>query len=769
MGCQLVTVSAKSRLAILLLALGLHLWVATPVDAQAFGESGGGTLEAATLAEVPDSSAVATTGPRLGLVLAGGGARGAAHIGVLKVLEEMGLRPDVIAGTSMGAIVGGLYATGMTAADLEQIIDGMDWDRAFSDDPDRPGRTMRRKTLDRDLLVKRRLGFNRGGLQVPIGVLQGQQLDQVLKRILRDHITVTDFDRLQIPFRAVATDLATGEPVILGSGSLVEAIRASMSVPGVFTPVVRDERMLVDGGVAMNVPVEVAQAMGADVLIVVDLSSPLFDREELDSVLRVTQQLTNLLTRRNSEISLARMGSADILVRPELGDISVMDFPRAAEAVALGERAARESIPALRTLAASLGARRAAARVAQTQAQGVVLEFVDVDNRSGLNDAIVSSRITLQPGDVLDLDELERNLDAIYALDVFDVVRYDLVIDEVRGTGLVVTADQRKWGPNYLQFGIALESDFDAINEFTLGMAYTRNAINQLGGEVRVRASIGQLAGAEFDLYQPLEPSASWFVQPTVAYDIRRRDLFENMRPVGTVELRTASARLAVGRNFDNRLQLRAELERATDSASLLRGPTQPAPDSERIAMFGLAGVYDSLNNVNFPDHGVLGEFRLARAFPGLGGESRWETLELAGTGAVSLERWSLLARGRLGLSWGDPLPLSREYRAGGFGALAGLPPGAISGPQSAVGGIALYRRIGDLRFLPLYAGLSFEGGNVWAERGDMAVDDLLFSAGAFLGLDTILGPVYLAWGRNDRGQGSFYFYLGNPFELRRR
>ena len=763
---MLVNLCARPQLTALALVLALFISVTASVDARSVDELPPSAPQA-DLSAAAQGDDAAEIRPRLGLVLAGGGARGAAHIGVIKVLEEFGLRPDVIAGTSMGAIVGGLYASGMNAADLQQVIETMDWDRAFSDDPGRPDSTMRRKKLDRDLLVKRRLGFNRGGIQVPIGVLQGQHLDQLLKRILRDHITVTNFDQLPIPFRAVATDLATGEPVILGSGSLVEAIRASMSVPGVFTPVVRDDRMLVDGGVAMNVPVEVAQAMGADVLIVVDLSSPLFSREELDSVFRITQQLTNLLTRRNSEISLARMGPSDILVTPELGNISAMDFPRAAEAVLLGEQAAREVTDGLRILAASLGPQPAASR--RAQARGEVVDFIVVDNRSSLNNAIVSSRITLQPGDVLDLDELERNLDAIYALDVFDAVRYDLVVDETRGQGLVITADERKWGPNYLQFGIALESDFDAINEFTLGIAYTRNAINQLGGEVRVRAGIGQRAGAEFDLYQPLESSAAWFVQPTVAYDVWRRDLFEDMRPVGTIELRRASARLALGRNFDNRLQLRAELERATDSASLLRGQFGQAPGSERIALLGLAGVYDSLNNVNFPDHGVLGEFRLARAFPGLGADNRWETFEMAGTGAVPMERWTLLARGRLGLSWGDSLPLSREYRIGGFGALAGLPPGALSGPQSAVGGVALYRRIGDLRFLPLYAGLSFEAGNVWAERGDMAVDDLLFSAGAFLGLDTILGPVYLAWGRNDRGQGSFYFYLGNPFELRRR
>jgi NTE family protein len=708
--------------------------------------------------------------PRLGLVLAGGGARGAAHVGVLKVLEELGIRPDVIAGTSMGAIVGGLYASGMSAAELEQQLESIDWERVFSDDPGRSSRTLRRKQLERDLLVKRRLGFNRGGIQVPIGALQGQQLDQVLKRILGQAVTVTDFDALPIPFRAVATDLATGEAVIMGSGSLVKALRASMSVPGVFTPVIDEDLLLVDGGVAMNVPVEVALAMGAERLIVVDLSSPLLNRDELDSVLRITQQLTGLLTRRNAQLSLAHMGPDDILITPALGNITALDFNRSLEAMASGEAAARESLAPLQALAASREPLEPLAPLARADA--VRLQFIDVDNRSSLNDALLWSRIRVRPGDLLDRDLLERDLDGIFALDAFDAVRYDLVNDEVRGVGVRVTAERRRWGPNYLQFGIALESDFDAVNEFTLGMAYTRNSINRLGGDLRMTGNIGQLAGVQFDFYQPLDASAAWFVESGAAYQVRQRDLFEeDRRAVGTAEIRTSTARLAFGRNFDNRLQLRAEFERASDQVGLISGALDGlgANASGQLAMLGVAGLYDSLDNVNFPSEGALGELRLVTAVPELGADGRWQQLEFGGTSALSRGRWSILARGTLGMSWGAEVPFSRLYRSGGFGQISGLPPRSLVGSQSAVAAVSAYRRIGDLRFLPVYGGVSFEAGNAWDRRGDMALDDLLFSTAVFIGMDTLLGPLYLAWGRSDRGDASFYFYLGNPFEIGRR
>ena len=278
--------------------------------------------------------------PKVGLALSGGGARGTAHVGVLQVIEELGIPVDYIAGTSMGAIVGGLYASGYDANEILGIVEDLDWEKAMTDRPERIHRTMRSKDLDRDFLIPHRVGFNRGRLQFPLGVVEGQHLDQVFHQLLMPVVGVTDFDDLPIPFRAVATDLATGDEVVLGQGSLANALRASMSVPGANTPVTIDDRLLVDGGMSNNLPVDVVRGMGADIVIAVDISSPMLSREQLTSVLSVTEQLTNFLTRRSTENQIESLGPRDILVVPDLEGFNSADFFRVLEIVEKGREAA---------------------------------------------------------------------------------------------------------------------------------------------------------------------------------------------------------------------------------------------------------------------------------------------------------------------------------------------------------------------------------------------------------------------------------------------
>lgn len=706
--------------------------------------------------------------PKVGLVLGGGGARGGAHVGVIRVLEEAGIRPDMIAGTSMGAIVGGLYAAGLDAAALQQVLENMDWDRMFADDPGRRDRTMRRKQLDRDFVVPRRLGFSRRGLTPPLGVLQGQQFDIALKRIISQTVTVRNFDRLPIPFRAVATDIATGEPVILGSGSLVQAIRASMSVPGVFAPVTVNERLLVDGGLSMNLPVEVARDMGADVLIVVDLSQRLLGREEIDSILKVTDQLSNFLTRRNSQESLALLGENDILITPELGDMNSVQFERALEAAAMGAETAAGHMQELQTLARLAPATKGPARMRPVAAMR--LDFIELNNGSSLEDEILLNRLSLEPGDRLDLDRLEADLDAIYSLDVFDAVRYDVIRDPQRGTGIIVNAEPRSWGPNYLQFGLTLASDFDAATDFSIGTAYTRNAMNRLGADLRISAAMGRFAGIEADWYQPLDYRGAWFVHPGSFWARDGRDLYDGTNRVGEVDIDRWGVRLGAGRNFGPRLQLRTDYLWARESVNQTSGVVpEVLLDDRRVGELSVSARYDSLNHIHFPTRGSLLEITARQSAPGLDASLEYQQMELTSTTAWTRGRWSLLTRSLVGVSSDDPIPLHARYRLGGFGRLSGLPPDALQDRQAALLAISGQRRIADLRLLPIYAGASIEAGNTWERRGDMDVDDLRFAGSVYVGIDSFLGPWYLSFGMDDDRNSSFYFHLGNPFELRRR
>jgi NTE family protein len=716
----------------------------------------------------PDAEHAVAKRPTVGLVLGGGGARGGAHVGVIAVLEEAGIRPDLIVGTSMGAIVGGLYAAGLNAAELRQVLENMDWDRMFADDPGRRDRPMRRKQLDRDFVVPRRLGFSRRGLAVPLGVLQGQHFDAALKRILGQTVTVDDFDRLPIRFRAVATDIASGEAVVLDSGSLAQAIRGSMSVPGVFSPVTIDGRLLVDGGLTMNVPVEVAQAMGADVLIVVDLSQPLLRRDEIASIIQISDQLGNFLTRTNTLVSLALLSDRDVLIQPELGDIGSVQFERALEASELGAASAAEHRDALQRIAADHGPSPPLTR--PTLAEAVRLDFIDLHNTSRLEDAILLNRLTLRPGDRVDFDRLEADLAAIYALDVFDAVRYDIVHDRERGTGVIINAEERSWGPNYLQFGLTLMSDFDAMSDFSIGAAYTRNAMNRLGADLRVSAAMGRFAGIETDWYQPLDYRGAWFVHPGVFWNRDARDLYEAARRRGEVDIDRWGLRLGAGRNFGPRTQLRADYLWARESPALISGVVpEELLDDRRVGEVSVSARYDSLNHIHFPTRGSLLELTARQSDSAFGASDDFRQIELTGTTAWTRGRWSLLTRNFVGLSSNDPIPLHSRYQLGGFGRISGLPPDALQDDQAALLAISGQRRIADLRLLPIYVGASVEAGNTWTRRGDIDFGDLRYAASVYVGIDSFLGPWYLAFGSDDDGNRSFYFHLGNPFELRRR
>src|SRR4051812_184106 len=307
---------------------------AVVVAALTLGPSG------ASLAQRAAESKAATT-PRIGLVLSGGGARGLAHVGVLKVLEELRVPVHCVTGTSMGAIVGGSYAAGTRPAELEAFVRRADWNEMFRDSPPRTEISTRRKIDEYKTLFAPEYGVTRRGLVLPKGVIAGVSIEGFFRALTQPAIDTVDFDRLPIPFRAVAADIETGEAVVLSRGSLPRAMRASMSVPGALSPVAIDGRLLVDGGVANNLPIDEARKLCGEVIIAVNISTPPLKREEITSALSVAGQLINFLGKVNVERQLASLGTRDVLIAPQLGDIAAASFERSADAIRIGESAAR--------------------------------------------------------------------------------------------------------------------------------------------------------------------------------------------------------------------------------------------------------------------------------------------------------------------------------------------------------------------------------------------------------------------------------------------
>ncbi|HKX56709.1 MAG TPA: patatin-like phospholipase family protein [Xanthomonadales bacterium] len=707
--------------------------------------------------------------PKIGLVLSGGGARGIAHIGVLKALEELKVPIDCIAGTSMGSVVGGLYASGYSPEEIEELVRNTNWNEAFTDRPPRQYQTMRQKQLDSSFLIPHRVGMNSGEIQLPLGAVEGQHLDQILHRAMLVAKDVEDFDDLPIPFRAVATDLVTGQEVVLSEGSLPDALRASMSIPGIFSPVELDGRLLVDGGMANNLPMSVARELCADLVIAVDISAPLLGKEELDSVLTVTEQMTNFLTRKNVEQQLATLGPDDVLVVPVLDGFSSADFENSLSIIQNGYDAVQLQAVQLASLAEAGHDRYVGMpSIEEKAAKPFVVNFVEINNDSVINDEIIRSRMQLEMGEPLDLATLERNLDDVYGIDVFQSVTYDLVRDDDGKTGVAINARKRDWGPNYLQFGLRVSDDFSGNSDYTMGAAYTRNALNSLGGELRVDFTIGQEDLFELDFYQPVDETARWFVEPRVYYsrDILNAFLGDQLRD--QVELQGPGTAFAVGRNLSSTNMLQAEYRFGRGDINVILGGDQLLTDKIEIGELNVEHHHDTLDNLWFPTRGFKSKLAYRLSREDLGSSTNFEQAYGDFSGAKSIGKNALLLNLEAGYSFDDVIPLERWWELGGFGRLSGLIPEQLAGQNYGLASLAYTRRLNDIELAPVYAGFTLEAGNVWQTSSDIAFDELVYAGSLFLGVDTPVGPFYLAWGRADTGESTFYFYLGNPYSTRK-
>ena len=553
--------------------------------------------------------------PRIGLVLGGGGARGAAHVGVLKVLEELRIPIDYVAGTSVGSIVGGFYASGMSAQEIEREILAMDWDDMFRDYPSRADRSFRRKRDDDTYAIKAKPGFNHGRIEIPLAYIRGQKLDLTLNRLMLPVVDVRDFDRLPIPYRAVAADLETGKEVILSAGSLPKAIRASMAVPAAFDPVEIEGRLLADGGIANNVPVSVVRGMGAEVLIVVDVGSGLFAREDITNALSITGQLANYLFTLNSQEQLKTLGPQDVLIRPKLGDIGGGSFERAGEAIPAGEESARAAFEALRrySLDPEQYARHLATR-GQRRPSPPVIDLVRVHNQSRVSDAVIAGRISAKPGQPLDVKQLEQDIGTVYGLEIFESVRYDLVREDEK-TVLVISAREKQWGPGYLQFGLASSNDLEGNATLRLGVLYTLTQINKLNGEWRSGLQLGDEPAVFTEIHQPLDALSRYFVSGKISHGNRNVNVFDDEgNMLSRYGLRTSELELGLGRELGTWGEIRLGYRRESGTAEVNIGPPAPEVEVDRGEFF-LRLSDDKLDSLYFPRAGHFGrlEYRAAR------------------------------------------------------------------------------------------------------------------------------------------------------------
>ena len=615
-------------------------------------------------------------------------------------------------------------------------------------------------------MFKARLGLSdEGEFKLPEGLVQGQKIDLIMKKITLSATNIRDFDDLPIPYRAVASDMVTGNEVVMGEGNLATAMRASMNLPSIMAPLEYEDKLLADGGIVNNLPVDVARNMGADVVIAVDISTPLLQkRQQLSNVLKVTNQLIGFMTRGNTEKQIKTLTAKDVLIVPSLGDIDSSDFDKTPDAIPLGYAAADAMTRELRKY--SLSAADYEIHLAGRERPDLELpkvDFVRLENQSDVDDEVISSKLSLKPGDTLDTDQLESDIGHIYGLDIFNNVSYEIVEEDGK-TGVVVHAEERSWGPNYLQFGLELSDNLEGDNSYNMGLAYTRTEINRLNGEWRTALQVGEDPLIVTELYQPLDVEQRYFINIGVLASHRNTNVFQSTgQQLAEYRVKSGSLRMSGGRNLGNWGEFRLGYDYESGSADARIGaPLLPDFDFDEAALFARFSI-DTLDSRNFPTEGQHAVFQYDDHRDSMGGDFDYEQLTTSLSIARTWGKNTLIGSLRYDTTVDDDAPIQGLFRAGGFLDLSGFNQGELTGQHVGLLKAVYMRKIEDKFLLDAYLGASLEYGGVWQERGDI-FDDNIAAGSVFLGLDTPIGPVYTGYGHAEGGNDSVYVFMGTLF-----
>jgi NTE family protein len=729
----------------------------------------------------PSAAGTAHTGmprPKIGLVLSGGGARGFAHVGVLKALEAAHVPVDVVVGTSMGAIVGGLYASGMSPQALETELMGVAWDTLFERRTPRQTLSQQRKEADFDLSPVFQIGFRDGEFRVPSGAVSTRSLEWLLRRYTLHTRQLTSFDALPTPFRAVATNMETGEPVVLANGDLAAALRASMSVPGVFAPLEVDGRLLGDGGLVNNLPVDVARALGADVVIAVNIGTPLAGRESLGSVLGVSAQMINILTEQNVQRSVATLTRHDLLLAPPLGTLTSADFSEAARIAELGAAYAATVSEALARFAIEP---QAYAEWQLNRKPGAdtlprALAFIRFDGVSDGQAQQLQRLIDVRPGDPLDHKVLHGDLLQLAASGDYEKVDYRLTPDAATlQEGLVFDLKTTDWGPNYLKLGLDLRTDFQGDAGFNLRLHHSRHWLTPNGTLWNNQLEIGNVTGLRTELVHPLGGDHDRFVALRGSVRREKITVYDGSGTAqGLYARSTATAAIAhgwtagrggnlgtarVGVYASRRL---IEPELVNHASQTL---TQPALQWTEAGL-KLGWVADQLDYAHFPQSGYRMAAEATFARRRISGETaHFSQLEWQGNRVFTWGPHTLNVFGRVARAGGMPAGSLPELSLGGFQQLSGYKVGQVAGNHLALGRIEYYHRLamnpGVAR--ALFMGGSIEVGNAWQRASDIGLQQLKMGYSLYVAADTGLGPVYFGWVHAKSRSPSIYLFLGKP------
>ncbi|MFZ2651154.1 MAG: patatin-like phospholipase family protein, partial [Burkholderiaceae bacterium] len=685
-------------------------------------------------------------------------------IGILEVLERLRVPVDCVAGSSMGAVVAGAFAAGVTPARMGAELARADWSDMFADEPAWDERNFRSKGVTQRFLSGTEIGVSGNGLQYRPGVLTGQKIKLFLNRLVYDDRAERDIQALAMPLSIVATDIGSGDRVVIRDGNLSKAMLASLSIPGLMAPVQRDGRALVDGGLVDNIPIdEVRQRCNADVVIAVNVGSPLLDAKQVNSLFSVAAQVVGILTEQNVAQSLASLRPDDIYLKPDMGDITAADFERHAQAVQRGRDAATRSAQQLRALAVS--EREYAAwwgRIASERGPAPGIDAVEVAGLPQLDARAVLRNLTQPLGETLDTARLNRDLLRVYGDAHYESVDYALLSRGPQGERNVlrVLPQAKRWGPDFVRFAAGLNSTLKRGSTYSLSGAYQKTLLNRLGGELTVKGEIGSTTALAADFYQPVDPWQASFVEVEAGAARTAAIVYEDADKLSEYVVRSQSLAVAAGLNLGLVGQVRLgwmsqvkRFELDTGLAIFSRGPF-------RTPGWFASADFDQLNHPTFPSQGWSA--KASYFTPSDGTFTRFTT-----EGRAAMRSGGFVVAGRAAYT-GSPrgvLPFHEAQALGGLLNLSAYGAGQFLGDEVQYAQIRTERVLqrlpigldGDLR-----AGIALEVGRVgvrYTEKSRSGWQDSVF---LYLGGATPIGPMYLGYARSSSGSANAYLFIGS-------
>jgi NTE family protein len=707
-------------------------------------------------------------GPRVALVLSGGGALAATQVGAIKVLEEAGVPVHCVLGTSMGAVVGALYAAGYDSDKLKEIFIQADWNAISTGSVSYRDRSFRTKEEQRDFFSDYVVGINERGLVLPSGVSSLRGMRLYLRHWLDQLPQEETFDNLPIPYRAIATNLETGDPVTLSSGDVVDSALASMAVPGLYPAQRINGMVLIDGGMSKQMPVDVARQMGADIIIAIDTTIEPAPLKEGDSISAVdtTLRLVDLQVQRNWKIQRDLLTpGVDVHIRPDITGLSTYDFDKVTKGYERGRQAALAFLPRLKEIAAT--AAPIPLQLNRTDNK-VPLAVVKVDSNSGIVDTVILNRIGLEPGDSATRKRIQDGLDSVYAMGVFEDVDYRM-FPGPQGAELHILTDPSALGPNLLSLGAKMSTSLDGDATYEILAKFTRRPMNRYGGRLSALIGLGSDNVLDLVYNHPLGGDSRIFLEGGFELASRRVPISVGDERVSERLDQTIELRGRIGREFGQwGLASFGGFASRLDSDVQVGQPITIGAQSGDYLGLTAQFAADTMNSPSFPTSGIVADLRLSQFYAqsnGVGTDGLRSELELS-----SANTW-----GPVGAFFkfeagdidqqADGLPI---FQLGGFKRLSGFLDYSLPATRYGLFRTELFTRLGGFDqgtlSTPIFIGATFEVARLDLDLAGQDLGDDITAGSVYAAINTPLGPAYLAYGRGEGARQALYIFFGRAF-----